>query len=91
MLVEIEEKRAAAAKAQGRLFARRSLAPLYDTTGTRGLHRQGILSGIPEYPRATFRYEWWERLGVEQGTAYIKIEVNLVTGTRRPWVDLPRC
>ncbi len=88
-LVALEKERATAAREAGQVFARRVLAPLFDMTGERGTQHQGILTRVPGYANTTFRYEWWEKKGVEAGVAYVKMEINLVSNESQPWQEFP--
>jgi len=82
-LLEQERKAAEAAKAEGKVLARRVLAPLFDMERPDNQHEQGIV----HRDGRTYRYEYWTMQGgPAAGRVYVEVERDATTGeVLGPW------
>ena len=85
-LEALENERAALAKAEGRLHARRVAAPLFDMTGSGNINR----TGYTKKDGTLYRWSYWTKDPEDTSEVRKPMEKDLETGELSPWVDIRR-
>lgn len=81
-LVNLEEKREAELRAEGKLPWRRCAMPLFNLRDPSDSNRTGYV----RHDGRTYLYSYWSKKGMDAGTVRVEVEVDLETGeVTGPW------